>query len=100
MSIRENECQICGVITPDIRHLTIDCFYELGEVSPKFERIKSYSEDGGWKWVYNLQICKGCRSVFMFDYLGDFIKNGAKVRRGMGVDENGIIGLSAKEVGL
>lgn len=74
-------CQVCGAETPDIRHIKIECFYELGEVSDKLKKV----EDG-----YIIQVCKGCRAVFLFGYLKDFIENGGKKRKEAGIDEEGI----------
>lgn len=85
-------CQTCGVTTADIRHITIDCFYELKEVSPKFVMTKQYFEDKEhWKWVYTILVCKGCRSLFMFDYLAHFVDNAKRLREEKGIDDDGIM---------
>ena len=65
--IREHTCAVCGYgYDPDIRTLRIGCFYELAEVSDKFIREGDY---------YYIKVCKGCRAVFMFEYLAAFIKS-------------------------
>ena len=60
-------CAVCGDgPDEDIRHISIDCFYAVEEVSPKFVR----DEKTG---IYRIQVCKGCRARFLFHHLADFI---------------------------
>jgi len=86
----KNVCQICGVETPDIRHIEIDCFYDLSEVSEKFYRMDWYRKGKkNPKHSYLIRVCKGCRSVFMFDFLSSFIKYGKAFRLAQNIDEEG-----------
>jgi len=90
--IHENRytCAICGFgPDKDIRHLTIDCFYAVDEVSPKFIE----TERG-----YSLRFCKGCRSIFLFSYLAAFVdKKGRLADPRLGPD--GIIELYQMQTG-
>lgn len=68
--LKNHTCAVCGGdgYDPDIRWLRIGCFYELKEVSEKFEYHKESK-------LYLLPICKSCRAYFMFEVLKKFIDN-------------------------
>ena len=83
-------CQVCGDVGYDRRTLGLRYFYALEEVSPKLKRIELKFADGGKDYLYTLRTCKGCRAVFMFNYLADFIENGGKLRKEMKIDDDGI----------
>lgn len=87
MANEEQTCQICGAETSDIRHLGIECGYEVSEVSDKFEKVSILSF--GFN-LYRIRVCKGCRSVFLFDFLANFIKYGKAFRLAQNIDEEGI----------
>lgn len=64
-------CAVCGHgPDSDMRHLTIECFYAVDEVSSKFTK-----EDHG----YSLRLCKGCRARFLFHHLARFIDEGGRL---------------------
>lgn len=65
--IGNHTCAICGDgPDPDIRYLRIGCFYDLNEVSDKFEKIDN---------LYVLPFCKACRGHFMFEVLGKWVNS-------------------------
>ena len=90
MDNEEETCQVCGAVTLDIRHLGIECWYDLTEVSQKFhiQTIKNENSDFLIN-IYRLRVCKGCRNVFMFDFLANFIKYGKAIRLAQNIDEEG-----------
>lgn len=52
-------CRICGGLFPDLRTLKIDYFYQMNEVSPKFELEKKNDPVGA---LYTIpDTCKECR---------------------------------------
>ena len=81
-------CSICGEGPDrDIRHLAIDCLYDVSEVSPKFV----LRQDSGAAF-YSMPICKGCRANFLFTHLARFVDTkGRLANPGLGSD--GIIEL-------
>lgn len=57
----EDLCQVCGeTLHGDGRHLVLDYFYDLREVSSKFETFTL-----GYKKSYVLKTCKNCRGDFL-----------------------------------
>ncbi len=88
--MNENTCQVCGEEVDDIRHISIDCFYNLSEVSDRWQVVDIPGKEGQFgKRVYTLLVCKGCRAVFMFDFLKLFIERGGEIRRKSRTDTNG-----------
>lgn len=64
--LQSHTCAVCGSgYDPDIRWLRIGCFYDLTEVSNKFEENK--------EGFFVLPFCKACRGTFM-GILADFIE--------------------------
>lgn len=76
-------CAICGDGPDrDIRHLAIDCFYDLSEVSSSF-----VLQDDKKLACYSMPICKGCRANFLFTHLVRFIDTkGRLAESGLGSD--------------
>jgi len=86
----EDICQVCGKETEDIRHISIDCFYDLTEVFGGWKETFVRGENGQFgKNIYTIRVCKGCRAVFIFDFLKPFIERGGLVRRQSLTDTNG-----------
>ena len=60
-------CAVCGYgPDADIRHISIECVYAVDEVSPNFVLDEKTN-------AYRIQVCKGCRSRFLFHHVSDFI---------------------------
>ena len=88
--IEEDTCQVCGEEVEDIRHISIDCFYDLTEVFGGWKQERIPGKEGQFgKIVYTILVCKGCRAVFMFDFLKTFIEKGGEIRRRSKTDTNG-----------
>ena len=70
----DNTCAICGDgPDPDIRWLRIACFYELHEISNKFQVDIIKDKDGYNHRFYILPFCKSCRGHFMSEVLGKWL---------------------------
>lgn len=77
-------CAVCGHGPDlDIRHITIECFYAVDEVSPKFV------DDGKG---YTIRVCKGCRARFLFHHLATFIDEKGRLAVS-NLDSDGIVTL-------
>lgn len=55
-------CKRCGDLGPDLRTLSVDCFYDLTETGIPFFERKASDKDGT---LYRLRFCKSCRSDFI-----------------------------------
>ena len=81
-------CQVCGEDAGgDIRHVGVECFYDLSEISGKLTiQTATRIPSGQEVRIYSIKVCKGCRSVFMVDYLKHFIEHGGGIRRQKNLD--------------
>ena len=85
-------CVVCGSgPDQDIRHLTIDCLYDVSEVSPSF--VLQEDKKGA---SYTMPICKGCRANFLFTHLARFISTRGRLSE-PGLDSDGLIALFVAE---
>jgi len=57
-------CQVCGQEGEDRRTLKLRYFYELEEISEKFQQVP-IDEDGATDVFYMLRTCKDCRGDFL-----------------------------------
>lgn len=67
----ESKCQRCGIESPDLRTLMINCLWKLEETGIPFVIYGHIASDGGK--FYALRICKECRGMFiraLMDWFG------------------------------
>lgn len=74
--IEDHKCAICGDGPDlDIRYLRISCFYDLTEISTKFQQASIDIKEGGKYQYYILGFCKPCRGHFMTEILGKWLES-------------------------
>jgi hypothetical protein len=58
-----DKCQRCGVQSPDLRTLLVNCLWKLEETEIPFAVYDHIASDG--RKFYALRICKDCRGLFI-----------------------------------
>lgn len=61
--LMNTQCQRCGVESPDLRTLLLNCLWKLEETGIPFTVYDHIASDG--RKFYALRICKECRGLFI-----------------------------------
>jgi len=60
------QCQVCGVVDQDIRHVSVECMYAVDEVAPhaRYVKVDAVDRDSPLG-LFRIQCCKDCRADFL-----------------------------------
>ena len=94
--IPRNLCQVCGNVGEDRRCIFVGCGYDLKEASDKLIELTNVEGYEDQPNLYGIQVCKGCRAMFM-ELLGDFIEKKGRLMRD-NLDDDGIYEVSAEDI--